>query len=257
LVDKSSHPIQSLIEVAPDWVECTRVHANQIALDAVATRSSGRLTRLYELTAVYEGHAVSVSERDTKLLPAFCPDRHINADGSFCLGLRAGQTISNSTAHIWWEKLKVFLLCQETSHETGQWPPDAQLSHGEAGEIEEQAEKIARSIGMLGDYQNAVRFDTGLIAAGLAKVNRSTGQLRNGRGVCLCGRVDGKGKSLLRRDCHKIGCPVELEFVRRLATDNFWKSFEGRVCCGSMQGCPLKRNQETPGARGQSILNIS
>jgi hypothetical protein len=241
-----NHPVELLIDVAPDWADVTRVHADKMNFDAIAERASGTLTRLYELSAVYKNSQVSARERTAKLLPKFCPDRHVNDDGSFCLGLRAGEGISESkNAIVWWEKLKLFLLCQETAHETGQWPPGAELSHDVAGEIEERAEEIARSIGRLDDYRNAVRFNTGPIVEGLIKINRSTRQLRNGRSACVCGRADRRGRSLLRRDCHKLGCPIEFEYARRLATDHFWESMKGKACCGSMRNCPLKPNEPT------------
>jgi hypothetical protein len=245
LLSTSSHPVELLINVAPDWADVSRIHADKMNFDAIAERTSGSLTRLYELTAVYKNSQVWVGERTTKLLPSFCPDRHINEDGSFCLGLRAGEGILESNSIVWWEKLKLFLLCQETAQETGQWPPDAQLSHGDAGEIEELAEKVARSIGKLNEYRNAVRFNMGPIAEGLIRINRSTRQLRNGRSVCVCGRTDIKGSPILRRDCHKMGCPIEFEFARRLATDQFWESMKGKPCCGSMLSCPLKRSEQT------------
>lgn len=235
----SQRPIESIVKVAPDWAEVTRVHVNEINVDAVAVRASGKLSRLYTLTVAYDGKEVLARERsEGKLLAGFCPERHLNAGGTFCLGLNAGREIGDDTARAWWEKLKSFLLCQDTASETGVWPEYAQMSHGGAGDIEAKAEWIAKSIGLLDDFHRAVRSDSGPIAASLEKV-RSTGQLRNGRSVCLCGRIDGNGRPFLRRECHKLGCPIELEFARRQATQRFWNAIRGRSCCGSMKGCPL------------------
>jgi hypothetical protein len=173
-----------------------------------------------------------------KFLPGkeleFCPERHVNEGGTFCLGLNAGMAIESVTAPAWWVKLKSFLLCQDTANETGVWSDYAQMSHGEAGEIEVKAEQIARSIGRLGDFHLAVRSDAGPIAACLGKV-RTTGQLRNGRSACLCGRKDAKGRSI----CHKLGCPIVLEFARRRETKRFWDAARGRPCCRTMKDCPL------------------
>ena len=156
---------------------------------AVVTRSSGAFTRVFELAVVHLAHEVRVFERARgKTLPPFCPERHINEDGSFCLGLRAGERITDKTALTWWTKLHAFLLCQETAAESGLWPHNAQISHGEAGEIELLAERAATEIGLRSAYREAVEFDTGLIASGIEKINEATRILRNGRSACICGR---------------------------------------------------------------------
>jgi hypothetical protein len=235
----SQQPIETIASAVPDWADLTRVHVNEISVDAVAVRASGKLSRLYTLTVAYDGKEVLARERNEgKLLPGFCPERHLNAGGTFCLGLNAGRGIGDATAPAWWEKLKSFLLCQDTASETGVWPEYAQMSHGDAGEIEATAEQVAKSMGLLDDFHHAVRSDAGPIAASLYKV-RPTGQLRNGRSVCLCGRTDKMGRPILRRECHKLGCPMELEFARRQETKRFWDAAQGRPCCRSMKDCPL------------------
>lgn len=232
-------PIESIMRVAPDWAEVSLIHVNEINVDALAVRASGNLSRLYALKVAFDGREVLARERvGVKLLPDYCPERHVNAGGTFCLGLNAGRGISDATAPAWWVKLKSFLLCQDTASETGIWPDYAQMSHGDAGEIEAKAEQIAQSIGRLGDFHRAVRSDDGPIAACLDKV-RTTGQLRNGRSACLCGRKDAKRRSILRRECHKLGCPIELEFARRRETRRFWDAARGQPCCRSMKNCPL------------------
>jgi len=154
----SQHPIESIVRAVPDWADVARVHVNEINVDAVAVRASGILSRLYTLTVAHDGKEVLARERsDGKLLPAFCPERHINEGGTFCLGLNAGKGIGDATATAWWEKLKSFLLCQDTASETGVWPEYAQMSHGDAGEIEAKAEWIAKSAGLLDDFHRAVR----------------------------------------------------------------------------------------------------
>src|SRR5437016_897322 len=115
-----------------------------LALIAAPVRSSGRRTRQYDLT-VHEiaGHLEVRENGSSSLLPRHCPERHINTDGSFCVGLRAGEGICDAiTARQWWDKLQVFLICQETAHETGDWPKYAELSHGAAGQYQRRAEEV-------------------------------------------------------------------------------------------------------------------
>jgi hypothetical protein len=140
---------------------------------------------------------------------------------------------------------------KETAAETGFWPSEAQLSHGEAGEVELAAENAADQLGLRAIYREAVAFDTGLIASGLNKIDAKTGKLRNGRSACVCGRTDRRGRILLRRDCHQVGlgCPIALEHRRRVMVARYWRGLRGQViCCGTMRECPLRETGDGAGS---------
>jgi hypothetical protein len=228
----------------PTGAEFRSIHAREAQVDIVAVRSSKALTRVFELTVVHIGNEIKVCERSIgSTLPACCPERHINPDGTFCIGLRAGEGVTDETAPAWWRKLHAFALLQETAAETGFWPSDAELSHGDAGEVEIAAENAADELGLRAVYREAVAFDTGVIAAGVSKISAKTGMLRNGRSACICGRTDRRGRILLRRDCYGIGrgCPILFEHRRRAMVDEYWQTLRGRVvCCGTMRECPLR-----------------
>jgi hypothetical protein len=178
------------------------------------------------------------------LLPNFCPQRHMNPNGTFCLGFNAGDAIRDTAAATsWWKKLGLFLTCQDTAHETKTWPPKIEISHGVAGEIEISAEKVAEELGLLAEYQLAVREDQGPIAEALQKIRKSTGKLRNGKAACVCERKYRTGESYLRRDCWAANwpCLVAMEARRRSEERAFWKSLKGKqVCCRTMDDCPLR-----------------
>jgi hypothetical protein len=217
------------------------VGIREARLNAVLVRSSGAFTRLFELKVVHHDREVRAFERKIgETLPMFCPERHINSDGSFCLGLRAGEGLTDETAPAWWKKLQAFLLWLETAAESGLWPAEAQISHGVAGETELSAERAANEIGVYSAYREAVEFDAGLIAASLSKINQATGLLRNGRSRCVCGRKNRRENDLLRRECHRRGCPIVLEHRRRAEVAEFWHSIRDKPCCGTMQDCPLR-----------------
>jgi hypothetical protein len=204
-------PLAALARCCPTWAEFRSIDAREAQVDVVAVRSSKAFTRVFELRVVHLGDEIKVSERSIGgTLPACCPERHINPDGSFCIGLRAGEGVADETAPAWWKKLRAFALCQETAAETGFWPSEAQLSHGEAGEVELAAEGAADQLGLRAVYREAVAYDIGLIASGVTKINAKTGLLRNGRSACICGWTDRQGRILLRRDCHRsgLGCPI-------------------------------------------------
>jgi len=235
--------LAALARCCPTWAEFRSIDAREAQVDVVAVRSSRTFTRFFELRVVHLGDEVKVFERLIgSTLPACCPERHINPDGSFCVGLRAGEGITDETAPAWWEKLHVFILCQETATETGFWPGEAQLSHGDAGEVELAAERAAEQVGLFPAYRDAVVFDTGPVASGLAKINKKTGLLRNGRNACICGRSNRHGRVLFRRECHHsdLGCPIVLEHRRRIKVDEYWRGLRGQACCGTMRECPLK-----------------
>jgi hypothetical protein len=216
-----------------------------LALIAAPVRSSGRRTRHYDVTVHEIAGQLEVRENGSHpLLPRHCPQRHINADGSFCLGLRAGEGVCDAiTARQWWDKLQVFLVCQETAHESGYWPSYAELSHGTAGEYQRRAEEIAEELSVSERYRDAVYSNAGPIATVAHRIDPSTLRPRNGRALCVCGRVDRRRRPLLRRECWKaqLTCLAVLEFQRRRALDEFWSSFGDKTrCCDTMRHCPLR-----------------
>jgi hypothetical protein len=236
--------LDALARSCPIGAEFRTTGLHKAEIDLVAERSSKAFTRLFQFKVNASGNEIVVSERPVgNTLPACCPERHINLDGSFCIGLRAGVGITDETAPAWWKKLHAFALWQETATETGFWPSEAQLSHGEAAEWELAAEKAADQLGLRSAYREAVAFDTGIIASAVRKISSKTGVLRNGRNSCICGRTDRRGRKLLRRDCHGIGhgCPILFEHRRRISIDEFWHGLRGHVaCCGTMRECPLQ-----------------
>jgi hypothetical protein len=168
----------------------------------------------------------------------------MNTDGTFCLGLEAGSSVSDaSTAKKWWNKLGVFLSCQETAFASGTWPEHLQISHGDGGKTEVQAEELATEYGIFDDYRLAVESNSGPIAGFVCRVDTTRVRMLNGRAACVCGRKGRGGKPLLRRKCGRSldRCVVLLEVKRRLEVKQFWAKFIGKKpCCGTMHECPLK-----------------
>jgi hypothetical protein len=238
--------LEHLLQDAPAWASCSRTADGSPKVGAAVPRAGGTLSRRYHLVLTAHDPYVTVKEApDVRFLPASCPDRHINPDGAFCLGLRAGHRIEDAkTASQWWGKLLVFLTCQETAHETRAWPDYAQLSHGEdAAEIQLDAESLARELGLQEEYKDAVRGNENAIAILARGVDLKTMHLRNGRAACVCGRSDSRGRAFLRRQCWKVGlkCLPILERQRQEAVRSFWVTFGDTPCCGTMDGCPLQR----------------
>lgn len=237
--------LERILEAAPAWASCTRT-GNGFAITAAVPRAGGALSRTYDLSLSVVGSQVIVKEAaNARLLPASCPDRHINSDGSFCLGLRADRLADDAeAAHDWWCKLRVFLTCQETAHEARTWPEYAQMSHGnEAAEIQIEAEDLARQFGLVDEFYDAMWRREGLIAFVAQRIEPQTMHPRNGRAACVCGRTDKRGRLLLRRQCWKakLKCLPVLDRQRRAQVKKFWSGLSKTPCCGTMDVCPLSR----------------
>jgi hypothetical protein len=238
--------VPNLVQLAPPWAICQLTLPTEARVVASVVRAGGVMSREYHLHVAEKASRIVVREAEGwQLLPKACPDRHINADGSFCIGLRAGQSVRDDiAAREWWTKLQVFLLGQETAHDSRFWPEYAQLSHGEeAAQLQLAAEYAADELGTRDAYNEAVRADSGPIAKYLGLINPTTERLRNCRAACVCGRVDRQGRPIRRRDCLKAGLPclAVLEFKRRQAVLHFWKVMRdsGLQCCKTMNACPL------------------
>jgi hypothetical protein len=83
---------------------CIRTANGGAEITAAVPRAGGSLSRSYRIVLAAQGRNVSVKEAaGVRLLPASCPDRHINPDGAFCLGLHAGYLVEDAkTASEWW-----------------------------------------------------------------------------------------------------------------------------------------------------------
>jgi hypothetical protein len=180
------------------------------------------------------------------ILPAACPERHINGDGSFCLGFDA-QTYATDRdrAEVWWNLLRNFLKLQHTASRSRSWPQRQALSHGDAGEHHLKALEAASKLGIEEDYYRMLEGEPAWFSNPLLRVQKSAGRLCNGRRPCPKGCKKKNGNPVSRRDCDRKELIVALifhEIRRRKAEKEFWKVWvdAGRQCCGSMNHCPLR-----------------
>jgi hypothetical protein len=242
-------PLRLILAHVPDWATVVGTDGIRIDIAGAPRQASGKPTRTFNLRIeASSSGSIHVAEAVKQHLPEFCPERHINEGGDFCVGYEAGDNISTDQAAIdWWKKLQLFLICQETAHGSRHWPPNAQLSHGPAGTIQLAAERIAASLGRERDYAEALH-DRGPIAISLWQVISGEKRLLNGRAECICGRVGRNGHVKLRKECKRDDnpCLVLLEQARRTAEREFWNSLKGTTCCGTMETCPLQPGWKEP-----------
>ncbi|MFN3465088.1 MAG: E2 domain-containing protein, partial [Terricaulis sp.] len=79
------------------------------------------LVRL-RLVVTLRGEVKAFEEDGDRRLPASCPERHINADQSFCLGYPPRIVDDAYSASRWWNDLQRFMFLQAVAVETGVWP---------------------------------------------------------------------------------------------------------------------------------------
>ncbi len=183
--------------------------------------------------------------------PARCPERHIQYDETFCLGLRYITVKDAEDARQWWEQLHQFLRLQGVAELTGIWPPNHALDHGDAGKFHEQAIAIASELGILEEFEAARLNEPSWITDPNLRLLGKKGEPINGRASCPRGcrdrcMVKGKrSRPMLRRNCvHRAQLLelVALERKRRVALVEYWSRTraQGIQCCGKMRSCELR-----------------
>ncbi|WP_420066765.1 E2 domain-containing protein [Sphingopyxis macrogoltabida] len=189
-------------------------------------------------------------------LPARCPERHIQSDKTFCLGLRYMDVHSQRDAEQWWEQLRQFLVCQGVAERTGVWPPSHALDHGDAGKYHEKALALAAEGGLEEEYASARLNEPSWLTDHRIRLFDKTGGPINGRALCprgcmRCAR--GREVRILRVDCPKRKILVDLAYTerrRRKALAAYWEHVfcEGTRCCRTMRSCPLGQHEDAVGA---------
>lgn len=236
-------------------------------LDVPAQLSSGR-SRVFRLELTESAELVSARECGPATLPDFCPERHINSDGSFCLGWASSAAPSVAdidSANLWWGGLLQFLRGQLRAERARRWTAGATWAHGHAATHQAMAEAAAEQFGS--------RFLAAL-AAGTVTVTRSKVSLP-GRGRALHVRLDGSHiysvwedrkvvtnsrraciceKGSIRRHRRLRDCGSHAEAAADLAhalhewkraEAQFWDALKGQKCCGTMDDCPLATSPES------------
>lgn len=185
-------------------------------------------------------------------LPCRCPERHIQGDQTFCLGLRYLKVQSAEKARQWWVQLDQFLICQGVAKLTRVWPVNQSLDHGGAGEHHERALSLAAEAGLEEEYACARLGEPSWLTDPKLHIFGKKGRPINGRAPCPRGckrRARGRLVRTLRADCDKRQLLVDLAYAehqRRTALDTYWKAFfaSGEKCCRTMRGCPLARHED-------------
>lgn len=231
----------------PTWAKVNRSRDTELQLVGRPPNPSGIARSSYNLRIWATGTEIQVAERCLgDQLPRSCPERHINNDGTFCVGLDAGSNITGEESAIrWWRYLAEYLQCQEFAAKHRRWPPGKHLSHGNAARYQIAAEKFASALGLLQDYRDAVEHKIGWLSGSLPKASKKEHKILNGRARCPRDCKTRKGAPILRRQCREsqnMWGLISNETGRRAEELRFIQSYKRDefACCGSMNNCPFQ-----------------
>ncbi len=177
-------------------------------------------------------------------LPRTCPERHINGDGTFCLGLRRGAVKTQADADMFWGTLRGYLLAQQFAERHGRWPAGRGLSHGfEAADSQIAAEQAASRCGLSEAYAVALDFKTGWLAGALPRLEQGdTCDHSTSSGPNADGAIE---INLSCSICDALADLIAHERARRDADAAFVHIARlMRPCCKTMPECPLGRDEE-------------
>jgi hypothetical protein len=221
-----------------DWIEQAAAGIEGVVLqrtsasprslwaDVVIVRPDQSEVRLF-LEVVEQDGAVRAREREPRLLPTYCPERHINGDGWFCLGFEEAflRPTNVERAAEWWLRVRGYLIDQLDAALLGRWPGGVEWKHGDAARWQKKLER---------DCAN----EPALLSA-VRSLARGRGRAITRDDPCPCG----SGRALIR--CHGVRVTELLEWARAEvdAERAFWTDARdsGRTCCQTMNGCQLKK----------------
>jgi hypothetical protein len=178
--------------------------------------------------------------------PVGCPERHINHDGTFCIGEgRINSPKTATDADLWWQALGKFLIGQRFADRHRKWPYPRSLHHGAASIHQRNLESLAKGTCFEGDVDDALHAQLGWLAGSIPRLHRDGTRLVNLRSPCPRGCKKRK-HPILRRKCKQRDLMFRLvkeEHLRRQAEQRFWDNYPRKICCGTMGSCPLLKDK--------------
>lgn len=125
----SSGDVLQLLRSTADlpWISATSAldREEMLFCEVRRQRRDGQWSRYHVEVRDCGGSRLVVRESEPRRLPVFCPERHINPDGSFCLGWEPGVPrlpASPKEARAWWSVLRGYLRLQDAAATARVWP---------------------------------------------------------------------------------------------------------------------------------------
>lgn len=249
-----------IAQTAPAFGGSTKLSDTLAILDLPVQLVDGR-TIPYKLLLKQKGEEVTAQEETREHLPNFCPERHINSDGTFCLhyaGATSLKIVDEASAVAWLETVYKYLTLQERARAQRRWPNDDAWAHGEAARHQHAAMAAAAAINdRMADALAGGRLqlkhkrskgrpilDMWIDGAHIYSVWEFDKRVINQKQRCFCGKSGLRVPKRLRRCEDHANRANELAFAirdRKAAEDAYWKAMQGKSCCGTCDSCPLQR----------------
>lgn len=257
-----STAIQLLTQIAPEFGGvCTQSSDTAGILELPIRLVDGR-TIPFRLEIWETAGLVSVRE-SSKHLPQFCPERHINSDGTFCLNYAPAYSLEvfdECSARAWMETLYKFLKLQERARVLRRWPNSDGWAHGDAAHHQQRAQAALDSLGAKltkGVSQNNLtvrrRHSKGRAILELFSANdcmfrvwESNKKVVNQRRRCFCETSGQRRPKMLRKCSDHAAQAAELAFALRdweQAEKHYWDTMRAKSCCGTCDACPLESSR--------------
>lgn len=257
----------ALIEATrPGWATIEGLSSARKIRATPPERDGAPGRREYRLHVEHVGRYLGVREAEPgRDIPAFCAERHVNPDATFCLFLGSHRApVTEDEARIWWEGLLAFLQHQQFADRFGRWPLEAQMSHGKAAGPQRRMDEIAAGLGWSTEIASSMFRGEGWLTGDLPRLVDKGKRLANARTACPrgCQRLHApysrrscerrtcrddclhEHRAILRSECRNRASVeelVKLEHIRRRQESSFVETLrrQGLQCCGTMRNCPL------------------
>lgn len=250
-----------LVSVASDFpVGGLVVEQDRIQFELSVVLPSGQIVPFkIEARPGVTNHVIA-KEVTPERLPRFCPERHVNSDGSFCINWIAGDprpVVDSASARAWWGSLWDYLALQITASKLRRWPGPAR-AHGSAAEHQNRAETCARTLGepLLSQVTRGLlrtridrrrgrhRIELRMNGKLLNRINLPARTLTNLQMRCPCAEGSASKTRIQACDGHAKVLATLIDSMHQwhtLETKYIAAMRNGGVrCCGTLNHCPLK-----------------
>lgn len=256
--------VELLTAIAPQFKITLALQDGNSSIFVVPVAEPSGRTHVFRIRVINDKNpsATEVSG----VLPSFCPQRHINSDGSFCLGWgkdAPAEVTGTNSAEAWWGGVLEFLRLQLRAARARKWT-GPEWAHGDAAKHQMVAENAAKQLGNdvfadLQQYRLKVEWSSRTAPNGgrILKVRRRDKEwfavlererrVINKQQPCVCAIGSVKHHRRLRNCCDHSQQAYQLAISLmewRREEERFWMLCSGVQCCKTIDDCPLGKSSE-------------
>jgi len=254
-----------LVDAIPIWVDRSEKKSDGLYLTGSVPKFGGGVHPSLDLIVFLKGKRFAAKESRNGRWPSFCPERHINPGGDFCLGVDDDVPIVSDadTASQWWGILENHLRLQFRADRQKKWPTPNSYPHGDAGNIQAKIEKRIQKSSMKNKIDYSVLRASGIINEDIRKklISKKGKRINKGRVPCIflqhceCEAQRKKVASkrpIFRNNCDNRDLIYEIVVAENLiekAEYEFWQSLQNHPeftdfnCCGFSKECGFNVKQ--------------